>query len=569
VHDLVIRGGAVVDGSGAERFSGDVAIDGDRITAVGGRAGSARREIDARGLLVTPGWVDIHTHYDGQVTWDPHLSPSSWHGVTTAVMGNCGVGFAPVHPGEEAFLIRVMEGVEDIPGSALAEGIDWKWESFPQYLDALDTMPRAIDVATQVPHCALRAYVMGEARAHDDEARPDDIEEMARLTRAALQAGALGFSTSRTILHRSKDGPLVPGTHARPEELLGIARTLGEVGHGVFEMVSDLQGQEPDLSWMCEFARKTGRPITFALAQTDFDREGFRKTLAKLQELRAEGLEIVAQVPGRPVGLLLGLQSSLHPFLTHPTYRELSDLPHCELVARLRQPEIRERILAEEPGTRDRIARALMQNFSKYFPLGDPPDYEPPEDASVLARARRENRSVEAVTYDLLLEREGRQLLYMPLASYVDYDFEALREMLLHPASVISLSDGGAHVGVICDASTPTYMLSHWARDRRRGPTLPLETVVRLQTRETAALYGLHDRGSIALGMKADLNVIDFDALHLHAPQMVFDLPSNEKRLVQRADGYRATLVGGEVTFENGEPTGALPGRLVRGPQST
>ncbi len=567
MHELAIRGGTLIDGTGRRRFRGDVGIDGDLITAVGA-VGPAHRELDARGLWVTPGWVDIHTHYDGQVTWDPDLSPSSWHGVTTVVMGNCGVGFAPVRPGEEDFLIRVMEGVEDIPGAALAEGIDWCWESFPEYLAALERQPRSVDVAAQVPHCALRAYVMGPERAHDDEARPEDIAEMARLTREALAAGALGFTTSRTLLHRSKGGPLVPGTHATPEELLGIGRTLGEVGHGVFEMVSDHQGGEPDRAWMVELARKTGRPVIFALAQTERARDAWRDTLAAVGALREQGLPILAMVPARPTGLLLGLQSSLHPFLTHPGFRALGERSHAERVAALRDPATRARILSEVPATRDPIARALMTNWSKYFPLGDPPDYEPAREASVAARAEREGRRPEEVAYDLLLEREGRQLLYMPLASYVDYDFEVLREMLLHPATVLSLSDGGAHVGVICDASTPTYLLTHWARDRRRGERIPAEALVRMQTADTAALYGLHDRGVIAPGRRADLNLIDPEALHLHAPEMVFDLPAGGKRLVQRAEGYRATLVAGRVVREDGDPTGERPGRLVRGPRS-
>jgi N-acyl-D-aspartate/D-glutamate deacylase len=428
-------------------------------------------------------------------------------------------------------------------------------------------MPRVVDVGTQVPHCALRAYVMGEQRAHDDAATADDIAAMAALTREALAAGALGFTTSRTILHRSKGGPLVPGTHASADEMLTIGGALGAAGHGVFEMVSDLQGKEPDRAWMCELAKATGAPVTFAVAQTEWDPDGYRETLARASELRADGARLVPMVPGRPTGLLLGLQSSLHPFITHPTFRTIADLPLATLAERLRAPEIRARILAEEPGTRDPIARALMRNYGKYFPLGDPPDYEPPQSASVAARAAREGRSPEEVTYDLLLERDGRQLIYMPLASYVGYDFEALREMLLHPSTILSLSDGGAHVGLICDASTPTYMIAYWARDRRRGATIPLERVVHMQSGATASLYGLRDRGVLAPGMKADLNLIDFDAVRLEAPEMVFDLPSSGRRLIQRARGYRATVVSGAVTFENGEATGARPGRLLRGPQ--
>ena len=563
MHDLVVRNGTVVDGTGSARTSADIAVDDGVISAVGEVAGRGRREVDARHLLVTPGWVDVHTHYDGQVTWDPILAPSSWHGVTTLVMGNCGVGFAPRRPGEENFLIELMEGVEDIPGTALHEGIDWRWETFPEYLDALERMERVLDVAAQVPHCAIRAYVLRE-RAHDDHVTGDEIAEMARLTRDALAAGAIGFSTSRTILHRSKHG-LVPGTSSTPEELLGIGRALGDAGHGVFEMVADLQGQEPDLSWMREFCSKTGRVLTFALAQTPYQPNVWRDTLARIDELDRQGLRIVPQVPCRPTGMLFGLQSSFHPFFFHPTYaRELAALPLAERVARLRQPEIRARILAEELQHESPIVRILASNFSQMFPLGEDPDYEPAPERSVTAIAARAGLRPEEIAYDLLLEGDGKRFLFAPLANYVDGDFAALREMMLHPRTVLGLSDGGAHCGLICDASMPTYLLTHWARDRKRGERIPLEQVVRLQTGNTAQVYGFADRGTIAVGKKADLNVIDFDKLHLHAPEMVFDLPAKGRRLVQHVDGYRATIVSGEVTFENGESTGAMPGKLVR-----
>ena len=564
MHDLVIRSGTVVDGTGGPRSASDVAIDDGIITTIGTVTQRGRREIDATDLLVTPGWVDVHTHYDGQVTWDPLLAPSSWHGVTTLVMGNCGVGFAPVRPGQQDFLIELMEGVEDIPGTALHEGMTWGWESFPEYMDALAQTPRVLDVAAQVPHCALRAYVLGE-RAHDLELRDVEIAEMARLTTEALRAGAVGFTTSRTILHRSRHG-LVPGTHSTPEELLGIGGALGAAGHGVFEMVSDLQGQEPDLTWMREFCRATGRTLTFALAQSPLQPTAWRETLARIDALAADGLHIVPQVPCRPTGMLYGLQSSLHSFITHPTYRdELAALPLGERVVRLRNPDIRTRLLAEEASTGNPIARALMSNWTHIFPLGDPPDYEPAPSTSVAAVAARTGRRPEEVVYDWMLERDGRQLLFAPLANYVDGNFEALREMMLHPRTVLGLSDGGAHCGLICDASMPTYLLTHWVRDRQRGARIPLEQAVRLQTGNTAAVYGLTDRGTLAPGKKADVNVIDLDALQLHAPEMVFDLPAGGRRLVQRVEGYRATIVSGAVTFEDGEPTGARPGGLVRG----
>jgi N-acyl-D-aspartate/D-glutamate deacylase len=563
MHDLVVRGGTIVDGTGRERFEGDVAIDAGRIAAVGRVAERGRREVDAAGRIVAPGWVDVHTHYDGQVTWDPILAPSSWHGVTTLVMGNCGVGFAPVRPGSESFLIELMEGVEDIPGSALHEGIDFRWESFPEYLDALDGMSRVLDVAAQVPHCAIRAYVLGE-RAHDLELTSEEMEALARLTLEGLRAGAVGFSTSRTILHRSVHG-LVPGTHSRPDELLAIGRAMGEAGHGVFEMVSDGVGSKEEMDWMRRFCRESGRALTYAIAQTAFDPSGWRRMLARADELVAQGERVVPQVPCRPTGMLFGLQSSLHPFITHPSYRSIAELPLVDRVARLRDPGFRARLLAEAPATRDPIARALITNWAGIFPLGAPPDYEPPAAKSVAAVAAGEGRRPDDVVLDWLLARDGRELLFAPLANYVDCDFEALREMMLHPRTVLGLSDGGAHCGLICDASMPTYLLTHWVRDRTRGQRIPLEAAVRLQTKNTAEVWGFTDRGTLEVGKKGDLNVIDLDALALEAPVMVNDLPAGGRRLIQRASGYRATVCAGEVTFEDGEPTGARPGRLVRG----
>jgi N-acyl-D-amino-acid deacylase len=563
MHDLVIRNGTVVDGSGQPRFSADVAIDGGVITEVGSVGARGRREIDARHHIVTPGWVDIHTHYDGQVTWDPLVSPSSWHGVTTIVMGNCGVGFAPVRPGQEGFLIELMEGVEDIPGSALHEGIDWQWESFPEYLDALEKMPRVLNVAAQVPHCSVRAYVLGE-RAHDLDVSDEEIAEMAHITREALAAGAVGFTTSRTMLHTSQHG-LVPGTYSKPEELLAIGRALGEAGHGVFEMVADSLGREPDLSWMRQFCRETGRAITFALAQQPAEPKAYRQVLENAEELAGVGETIVPQVPCRPTGMLYGLQSSFHPFIAHPSYKPLADLPIDERVARLREPQVRARILSEESTMQNPIVQILLTNWEQIFPLGDPPEYEPPREASAAEVGRRRGLRPQEVAYDWMLERNGRNLMFAPLLNYAEFNFDALREMMLHPRSLVGLSDGGAHCGLISDASMPTYLLTYWARDRNRGERIALEQAVRLQTHDTARVYGFDDRGVIAAGKRADINVIDFEALSLHSPEMTFDLPAGGKRLVQRVDGYRATVVGGEVTYENGEHTGALPGCLVRG----
>ncbi len=573
MHDLVIRNGRIVDGSGKPAFDGDVAIDGGLITSVGGKAGGARREIDAAGLLVTPGWVDIHTHYDGQVAWDPYLSPSSWHGITTVVMGNCGVGFAPVKPGEEEFLIGLMEGVEDIPGEALATGMTWNWESFGQYLDALSAMTRAIDVGAQVAHGAVRAYVMGERGAHNEPATEEDIARMAAIVRDALRAGAVGFSTSRTIGHRAKNGEVVPGTYADQNELLGIGRTLGQVGHGVFEMASDLTGIDRSMEWMARLSKETGRPVSFiAVHLTNSPMLDGRQLLSEIHQLNRGGARLISQVSARPPSLLMSLRGSGHPLNMHPTYRSMSDLKFEEKLARLRDPQIRARILAEWSQLKlGPIAERVMRGFDNFFQLGDPPNYEPTADMSVVSRAAREGKTPEELTYDILLERGGTEFIYtpinMPMTDYRSRSFDFIGELLGDPATRLSLSDGGAHCGVVCDAGMPTFVMTHWVRDRKRGPRLPLEKAVKLQTRDNAEFYGFMDRGLIAPGMKADLNVIDFDNLRLHAPEMVFDFPAGARRLVQKADGYKYTILSGEVTFEDGKPTGAMPGKIVRAGQ--
>jgi N-acyl-D-aspartate/D-glutamate deacylase len=568
MHDLVLRGGTLVDGTGAPARTGDLAIDGDRIAQVGGKAGVAKRELDAAGLVVAPGWVDVHTHYDGQVTWDPYLTPSSWHGVTTVVMGNCGVGFAPADPARHGWLIGLMEGVEDIPGTALAEGIDWAWESFPEYLDAVERMSRAIDVGAQVPHGAVRAYVMGERGARNEAPTADDVERMAAIVREGLAAGALGFSTSRTLLHRAIDGEPVPGTFAGEEELLGIGRALGQVGHGVFEMASDLAPEGDEFSWMEKLTRLTGRPVTFACLQNDLDPTQWQRLLRMTEASNARGARIVPQVAARPTGLLLGLEGTFHPFLFHPSYAEVAMLPLAERVRRLRDPALRARILSESPKTELPIVAYIAASFHKLFPLGDPPDYEPAPEQSVAAIAEREGRSAQEVAYDLLLARDGRELLYFPLLGYAEQNFDALHTMLTHPQAVVGLSDGGAHCGIICDASMPTFLLTHWVRDRHRGARLSLEQAVRLQTHNTAALFGLADRGILAPGLRADVNAIDLEALRLAPPEIVFDLPARGRRLVQCVAGYRMTVQSGQPIYEDGEPTGALPGRLLRGPQT-
>ena len=564
MHDLVINNAVIVDGTGAAPYAGEIAVDDGVITAIStapGGVGLGQQQIDADGRHLLPGWVDIHTHYDGQATWDPEMTPSSWHGITTVVMGNCGVGFAPVRPGSEDFLIELMEGVEDIPGTALHEGIDWKWESFPEYLDALDSTPRVMDVVAQIPHAALRAYVMGE-RAHED-ATAEEVEQMVQLVEEAMAAGAVGFTTSRTILHNSKHG-LVPGTTAPSDELVAIGEAMGRAGHGIFEMVSDHATSPSEREWMIKLAAQTGVSVTYALAQGPGDPKGYRAALADAEALAADGVTVVPQVSCRPTGMLFGLQSSLHPFITHPTYRTVADLPLAERVERLSDPAVREALLAEEPATGSVVARLLMTRWDQIFPLGDPPDYEPDPSTSVAATAEREGRTPQEVVFDWLMDRDGTALLFAPLASYAEGDLEAVREMMSHPQTVLGLSDGGAHCGLICDASMPTYLLTHWARDRHRGPRLPLEQAVHLQTGRTAAVYGLTDRGRIEVGKRADLNIVDLENMRLHPPHMVFDLPAGGRRLVQDVDGYDLTIVAGEVTFEKGKPTGARPGRLVR-----
>jgi N-acyl-D-aspartate/D-glutamate deacylase len=565
MHDLAIRGGTIVDGSGRERFAGDLAIADGRIVEIGRVAGAARREIDATGLLVTPGFVDVHTHYDGQATWDPLLTPSSWHGVTTIVMGNCGVGFAPVRAAERERLIRLMEGVEDIPGTALHEGIRWEWESFPEYLDALARRRFALDVAAQLPHAAVRTYVMGERGAdHAEVPTREEIAAMARLAREAVLAGALGFSTSRTVNHRSSDGRHTPSLTATRDELVGIARGLGEARRGVIEIVCDFVDLEPEFALLRAMVEASGRPMSITTLQNDARPAQWRQLLGLIDEAARAGLPMRAQVAPRAVGVLLGLTATLNPFQSHPSFQRVAGLPLAEQVARLRDPELRRRLLAEAPAPAFAIFGA---GFDRIFALGDPPDYEPSPAQSVAARAGALGVTPAELALDLLLERDGRALLYRPVMNYTDSSFDAVREMLLHERAVPGLGDAGAHVGLISDGSFPTTLLAHWARDRKRGERLPLEWLVKRQTADTAGLVGLADRGRLAPGLRADVNLIDFDALAVRAPEIAHDLPAGGRRLVQRARGYAKTLVAGEVVMENGEPTGALPGRLVRGAQ--
>jgi N-acyl-D-aspartate/D-glutamate deacylase len=568
MHDIVIRGGTIIDGTGKAPFTGDVAMTGERITEVGGKQGPGRREIDASGLLVTPGWVDAHTHYDGQAMWDPLISPSCWHGVTTALFGNCGVGFAPVRREHRAALMDLMEGVEEIPGVVLAEGLSWDWESFPEFLDVLERKPRAIDIASQIAHLPLRVYVMGDRAVRFEEARTEDIAEMRRLTVEALKAGAFGFTTSRTDSHKTPLGDMVPSRYAASDELVGIGRALGDVGAGAFGMNSDFDEEDDELAWMKRLARETGRPVWFLLTDRYDDPQRWRRLLAAVHAARAEGANLTAQIAGRPIGVMMGIGTALNPFTVRPSYRALDGLGIPAQLARLRDPALRQKILAEQPSAEEvsRLAQfrqLVTTRWDKFFVMGDPPDYEPPEEMSVAAIAKREGRRPDEVAYDHLTEAENRYLFF-PLVNYVNGDHAEIHAMLTDPGTLLGLSDGGAHCTSIVDAGVPTYMLAHWGRDRSRGPRLPVEILVKRQTSETAGFFGLHDRGRLEPGLRADVNLIDFDRLRLYQPELVNDLPAGGRRFVQRVDGYEATLVAGTPVFEQGKHTGAMPGRVVR-----
>lgn len=566
MHDLVIRSGTVIDGTGASRRVADVAVDNGRITEIGSGLGPGRREIEADGHLVLPGWVDIHTHYDGQATWDPQLTPSSWHGVTTAVFGNCSVGFAPVRPGAERYLINLMEGVEDIPETVLAEGLDFRWESFPQYLDVLEQMPRIMDIGAQVPHGALRFYVMGDRGAEHSEApTEEEVEQMGALLEESLYAGALGFTTARTTKHRAADGRFTPGLTAAEPELAGLARAMRRAGRGVIEVNSDFG--EGDFARLRAAAEIAGRPLSVLLVQVDNAPGLWRETLDQVGAACADGLEVTAQVGSRPIGMLMALESTVHPFVSHPAWQSLSRLSPRERQARLQaDAELRRVLVKDRPD--DQHVGWVTKALERTFELGDPVDYEPAPEASIASRARAQGRDPFELALELLMLKDGENLLLHPFENYNSGDMEVVKQMLLDPNTVCGVADAGAHVGLICDASSPTSLLTHWGRDRKRGELLPLEFLVKKQSYDTARTYGLNDRGVLAPGYRADINIIDFDALRLEAPRLVRDLPAGGRRIVQSAEGYRHTFVAGVETMHNGEPTGELPGRLIRGARS-
>ena len=584
MYDLKITGGILHDGSGAPGRVADIAIQGGRIAAIGTDLGAAERTIDASGKIVTPGFIDIHTHYDGQASWDDELRPSIDHGVTTAIMGNCGVGFAPVRDTDHDKLIKLMEGVEDIPGTALHEGLTWDWESFPDYLDALAKIPRTIDIAAMLPHDPLRMYVMGDRAVFSEPANDDDIAEMRRLTREALEAGAIGFATGRSDVHKTSDGDWTPSSESTREELTGIAKAFEGLGHGVVQAVSDFnleRGEEDfDEEWdiIADYAKASGRPFSFSLMQRDFAPDQWLKLIERTETLKSEGVDARMQVAPRAIGVFLGFNCTFHPFMGYPTYKTIAHLSLEERVARMKDPEFKAKVLSEKtdklsgPGSSvPPLADLLMEHIEivaeKFFQLGDPPDYEQPPENSLAARAREKGVPLMEMIYDTLLERDGHELIYLPLYNYTELNYDNVLKMMEHPQALYGLSDGGAHVGTVCDASMPTYMLTHWTRDRKRGRKLDVPTVVNMLTGRQADYLGMTDRGYLREGLKADINVIDLNQLQSEPPHMEQDLPAGGQRLLQGARGYEVTLVSGEVVMEQGQLTGARPGTLYRAGQ--
>ncbi|MDA8044394.1 MAG: amidohydrolase family protein [Actinomycetota bacterium] len=566
-HDLVIRNGIIVDGSGSEPYQADVAIDGDLIVAITPRAADAASEIDAQGMLVTPGFVDLHTHYDAQVTWDPVLAPSAWHGVTTIVMGNCGVGFAPVQPVDRSWMIEIMQEVEEIPRAVLESGLTWDWQTFPEYLDALSGRSHTVDICAQVPHIALRHYVMGERAARDEPATADDIAAMAGVVEEALRAGANGFACSRTDAHRLADGRIVPGADANRDELLGIADGVQRAGHGPIQFLGNFGDWDANLDFMIQMSRRAATSVHFTMSDTEWP-----SRLAGIDRGVAEKADLVGHFPPRAVGNVLQWRSSRHPFMDRPSIRAIAALPWPERVARLKDPSFRSRVLSEPNGEGEDLlpdfARIIYQGFDRMYEVDAYPDYEPdPTRDSIAARAAAAGEDPAAFAYDIMSTREGEGMIYMTLANYRTGDLSAVTQILDHPGTIVSLSDGGAHCTRVIDASAPTFMLAHWSRDRSRGDRLPLARVVKSCSRDPAEAYGLLDRGLIQTGYLADLNVIDFDHLRLPAPYLAFDLPAGGQRLLQRAEGYAATVKRGQIVFRDGAHQGHYPGQVVRGPQ--
>ena len=564
MFDLIIKNGLIYDGKGSKPYKADLAISNEKIVGIGDIQGDAKEIINAEGKIVTPGFVDIHTHYDGQVTWDPYLRPSTYHGVTTVVMGNCGVGFSPCKPDQRDWLIGLMEGVEDIPGTALHEGIDWEWESFPEYLDALDKKPLAIDVGTQIPHGAVRAYVMGERGINHEEASEEEIKEMKRIVQEAVKAGAYGFSTSRTEKHNDVNGNLTPSITAHKNELVEIAKSLGEINQGVLQGISDFYDFDSEFDIFKTMSEESGRPISITVEQQDARPEWWEQLLDGIEEAQSEGINMYGQVPPRATGILMGLTATLNPFRFHPAYMEIAELPLDERVQVMKTDEFREKLLNQEGVSINPLVDEIVTSYGKMFKLGEPANYEPDPKDSFESLALSSNMTAEEIAYEAMLEKEGRALIYHPLFNYQTGDLSLVEKMLKHPYTISGLGDAGAHCGAISDASFPTTLVQHWSRDRSRGNKLPLEKVIKMQTSETANLLGIKDRGIIEEGYKADINVIDYEKLTLHEPEIINDLPAGGRRLVQKASGYDYTIVSGEIAFIKGEATGALNGRLIR-----
>ena len=564
MYDLIIENGLIYDGKGNKPFKADIAISNKKIAKIGVIEEDCKQRIDADGKIVTPGFVDIHTHYDGQATWDPYLRPSTYHGVTTVVMGNCGVGFSPCKPDQRDWLIGLMEGVEDIPGTALHEGIDWEWESFPEYLDALEKKPFAIDVGTQIPHGAVRAYVMGERGINHEIATPEEIGEMKKIVQEAIKAGAYGVSTSRTEKHNDVNGNLTPSITADKDELVEIAKSLGEINQGVLQGISDFYDFDSEFDIFKTMSKESGRPISITVEQQDARPEWWLQLLDGIEEAQNEGVNMYGQVPPRATGILMGLTATLNPFRFHPRYMEIADLPLEDRVKIMNTSEFREKLMKEQGVSINPLVDEIVNSFGKMFKLGEPANYEPDPKDSFESLAETSNMTAAEIAYQAMLEKDGRALIYHPLFNYQPGDLSLVEKMLKHPYTISGLGDAGAHCGAISDASFPTTLVQHWSRDRNRGERLPLETVIKMQTSETANLLGINDRGVIEVGFKADINIIDYEGLTLHEPEIVNDLPAGGRRLVQKASGYDYTIVSGEVAFIKGEATGALNGRLIR-----
>jgi len=565
MYDLIIRNGTIYDGKGGKPYLADLAISGKTIAKIGDIEESGSEEIEAKGKIVTPGFVDIHTHYDGQVTWDPYLRPSTYHGVTTVVMGNCGVGFSPCKPEKRDWLIGLMEGVEDIPGTALHEGINWEWETFPEYLDTLEKKPLAIDVGTQIPHGAVRAFVMGERGITQERASEEEIMEMGKIVKEAIEAGAFGFSTSRTEKHRDSSGSLTPSITAHKDELVKISKAVGELNKGVLQGISDFYDFQSEFDIFKEMSSASGRPISITVEQQDARPEWWLQLLDGIKEAQDNGIKMYGQVPPRATGILMGLTASLNPFTLYPSFLEISDLSLDQKVKLMKDPDFKKKILSEEPvSIGNPLLDEIITSFNKMFRLGEPANYEPDPESSVLSESKRLNLTPQEIAYDMLLEKEGRALIYHPLFNYEFGNLDHVETMLKHPYTIAGLCDAGAHCGAISDASFPTTLIQHWGRDRNRGQKFPLEALIKMQTYDTSQLLGIKDRGVLVEGLKADINVIDFDNLTIHEPEIVNDLPAGGRRLVQKASGYSYTIVSGEVAFKDGEATGKLNGQLIR-----